>query len=89
MRLTPTKMEHKFCSFNSRGLKKFVERGYKRLSASEYQKKGLQAHKAALTGDVEELKVIFSAVARIPLQDPYGSTPLHLSARSNQIKATK
>ena len=57
----------------------------------EYRKVGLPAHKAAFSGHVEALPLIFFALADegVPLEDTYGSTPLHLAARKDDVKVIK
>ena len=57
----------------------------------EYGKVGLPAHKAALEGNVEALKEIYTAFSAdgVPSRDVNGATPLHLAVRSNRTEAVR
>jgi ankyrin repeat protein len=87
-------MDAAYCSLNSRG-RKFAK-STKRRSFGDLDEKyasvGLPAHKAAMLGDVEALKIIFFTIDNspgVPLKDRYNSTPLHLAAKSNMHHALK
>ena len=78
---------------NARGRKSFKPIEQERLAERfpEYAKIGLPAHKAALEGNIEALKEIYTSfTARgVPSRDVNGATPLHLAVRCNRIEAVK
>ena len=78
-----------YCTLNRKGSKLLKDKDAE--LPEEYRKIGLPAHKAAFTGDVEALQLIFHALAEegVPLEDTYGSTPLHLAAKKNDTKVAK
>ena len=78
-----------YCNLNKKGSKLLKDKDVE--LPEEYRKIGLPAHKAAFSGDVEALQLIFIALADVgvPLEDTYGSTPLHLAARKNDPKVAK
>ena len=79
-----------YCNLNKKGNRLLKEKQPVELP-EEYREVGLPAHKAAFSGDVEALQLVFFALADrgVPLQDTYGSTPLHLAARSDEAKVAK
>ena len=82
-----------YCKFNERGWKQFdsIERGELESKFPDYAKVGLPAHKAALDGNVDCLKDLFSAYGTdgVPSRDVNGATPLHLAVRNSQIDTVK
>ena len=78
---------------NTRGRKSFKPTEKARLAERfpEYAKLGLPAHKAAIEGDVEALKEIYTSTNAqgVPSRDVNGATPLHLAVRSNRLEAVK
>ena len=86
--------EKEYLKLNPRGRKfgKSTKRRSLHKLGPDYADVGLPAHKAALLGDVEALKVVFfgdETANGVPLRDLYLSTPLHLAARCNQDQAAK
>jgi len=79
-----------YCNLNKKGNKLLKNKQSVELP-EEYREVGLPAHKAAFNGDVEALQLIFCALSDggVPLEDTYGSTPLHLAARKNDAKVAK
>ena len=82
-----------YCRFNERGRKQFdsIERGELESKFADYAKVGLPAHKAALDGNIECLKDLFSAYwdDGVPSRDVNGATPLHLAVRNSRLDAVK
>lgn len=82
-----------YCSFNERGRKQFdsLERGELLSKFPDYAKVGLPAHKAALDGNIECLKDLFSAHwdDGVPSRDVNGATPLHLAVRNSCLDVVK
>ena len=82
-----------YCRFNEKGKKQFdvIERAELESRFPEYTKVGLPAHKAALDGNIECLKDLFSAYWNdgVPSRDVNGATPLHLAVRNSQLDAVK
>ena len=82
-----------YCRFNEKGKKQFDAIGRAELETKfpEYAKVGLPAHKAALDGNIECLKDLFSAYWNdgVPSRDVNGATPLHLAVRNSQLDAVK
>ena len=82
-----------YCRFNDRGRKQFdsIERGELESKFADYVKVGLPAHKAALDGNIECLKDLFSAYwdDGVPSRDVNGATPLHLAVRNSRLDAVK
>ena len=82
-----------YCKFNDRGRKQFdsIESGELESKFSDYVKVGLPAHKAALDGNIECLKDLFSAYwdDGVPSRDVNGATPLHLAVRNSRLDAVK
>lgn len=78
---------------NDRGRKNFKPTNRSQLIEKfpEYGKIGLPAHKAALEGNIEALKEIYTAFTAdgVPSRDVNGATPLHLAVRSNRTEAVK
>ena len=78
---------------NARGRKNFKPTARAQLAEKfpEYTKIGLPAHKAALAGNVEALKDIYTAFTAdgVPSRDVNGATPLHLAVRGNRTEAVK
>lgn len=79
-----------YCNLNKKGNKLLKDKENVELP-EDYQNVGLPAHKASFSGDAEALPLIFCALADegVPLEDTYGSTPLHLAARKNDVKVAK
>ena len=79
-----------YCNLNKKGSKFRKDKESVELP-EEYHEVGLPAHKAVFSGDAEALPLIFLALAGegVPLEDAYGSTPLHLAARKNDVKIAK
>lgn len=79
--------------FNPRGRKSFkpIDRPQLTEKFPEYARIGLPAHKAAVDGNVEALKDIYSAFTNdgVPSRDVNGATPLHLAVRGNRTDAVK
>ena len=82
-----------YCKFNDRGRKQFdsIESGELESKFADYVKVGLPAHKAALDGNIECLKDLFSAYwdDGVPSRDVNGATPLHLAVRNSRLDAVK
>ena len=82
-----------YCRLSERGKKQFktLERGELESKYPEYTKVGLPAHKAALDGNIDCLKDLFSAywIDGVPSRDVNGATPLHLAVRNSQVEAVK
>ena len=82
-----------YCRFNSRGRKQFKASTRANLLERfpEYASIGLPAHKAALEGNVDGLREIFSTSTDdgVPSRDRNGATPLHLAVKSNRVEAVK
>ena len=82
-----------YCRLNARGRKQFKPSTRSSLLEKypEFSGIGLPAHKAALDGNVDGLKEIFttSRDEGVPSRDRNGATPLHLAARSNRLEAVK
>ena len=92
--LTKMEEEKEYLKLNPRGRKfgKSTKRRSLDKLGQDYADVGLPAHKAALLGDVEALKVVFfgdETANGVLLRDLYLSTPLHLAARCNQDQAAK
>ena len=78
-----------YCNLNKKGIKLLKDKNAE--LPEEYQKIGLPAHKAAASGDVESLRSIFLSLTDggVPVEDTYGSTPLHIAAKNNDTKVAK
>lgn len=79
-----------YCTLNKKGNKLLKDKRNVELP-EEYREVSLPAHKATFNGDVETLQLIFFALADegVPLNDTYGSTPLHLAAKKDDAKVAK
>ena len=82
-----------YSRLNARGRKSFKSTDRAQLAEKfpEYGKVGLPAHKAALDGNVEALREIYTAFSAdgVPSRDVNGATPLHLAVRGNRIETVK
>lgn len=85
--------DYLYCKFNDRGRKQFdsIESGELESKFADYVKVGLPAHKAALDGNIECLKDLFSAYwdDGVPSRDVNGATPLHLAVRNSRLDVVK
>lgn len=85
--------DHLYSWLNTRGTKTFktIDQAVLAERFPEYAKIGLPAHKAALEGNVEALKDIYTSfTARgVPSRDVNGATPLHLAVRCNRVETVK
>ena len=88
-----SKEDQLYSRLNARGRKSFKSVSSKQLTENfpEYAKLGLPAHKAALDGNVDALKEIYTAsiTEGVPSRDVNGATPLHLAVRGNRMEAVK
>jgi len=78
-----------YCHLNKKGVKLLKDKEIP--LPEEYREVGLPAHKAAFKGDVDALAAIFLEFTEVgvPLEDSYGSNPLHLAARKDDPKTAK
>ena len=78
-----------YCRLNKKGVKLLKDKEIP--LPEEYREVGLPAHKAVFKGDIDALAAIFLEFTEVgvPLEDSYGSNPLHLAARKDDPKATK
>ena len=82
-----------YSRLNSRGRKSFKpsSRAQYVEKFPEYGKVGLPAHKAAIEGNVEALKEIYTVHTEegVPSRDVNGATPLHLAVHGNRVETIK
>lgn len=88
-----SKEDKLYSRLNARGRKSFkpIQRSQLAERFPGFAKIGLPAHKAALEGNVEALRDIYTALTEdgVPSRDVNGATPLHLAVRGNRIETVK